>query len=574
MNILKQSTAATIKFGPMIDDSDGKTAETTLTISQADIRLSKNGGDFAQTNNATGATHDENGYYDIPLNATDTGTLGRLRVAVSKLGALPVWQDFVVITANVYDTLCSTDNFEVTVTALADDTIKASTFDESTAFPLKSADTGSTQVARVGADSDTLETLSDQLDAAALEATLTAIKGAGWTSENLTAMVNQLNNYDNEILPGGDLYTIIDSIVTHLTQIKGTGWTDETLVALMTAIEAITGYSTLTAQQVWEYVTRTLTDPNSYKADVSGLAPAGEYDTELTAIQADLNNPDQYKADISGIPAAVWSYATRTLSSFGTLVADIWTHVTRTLSAFGFTVATNSDANVTAIKLKTDNLPASPAATGEYDAELAAIQADLDNADQYKADVSGLAQTTHLQEVEDKVDAIGIDVDNVGAGMATPATVWAYPDRTLTVSSVKPRTLVDGDQFTIYKDTSIKIPFGKLGDISAYTNLLFTVKREQDLELGDDQSIIHMDKLTGLLYLNKAAAVAGQGSIVILDAVTGSIDALITKDGGALLPVYAKERLRWEVKGISGAAVDILLQGTCFIEPAVSRKIA
>jgi len=68
--------------------------------------------------------------------------------------------------------------------------------------------------------------------------------------------------------------------------------------------------------------------------------------------------------------------------------------------------------------------------------------------------------------------------------------------------------------------------------------------------------------------------VAGQGSIVILDAVTGSIDALITKDGGALLPVYAKERLRWEVKGISGAAVDILLQGTCFIEPAVSRKIA
>lgn len=48
---------------------------------------------------------------------------------------------------------------------LADDAITGAKFDESTAFPLKSADTGSTQVARVGADADTLETLSDQIDA-------------------------------------------------------------------------------------------------------------------------------------------------------------------------------------------------------------------------------------------------------------------------------------------------------------------------------------------------------------------------------------------------------------------------
>ena len=90
MNILKQSTAATIKLGPFVDDTDGKTAETALTIGQADIRLSKNGGDIAQSHNATGATHDELGYYDIPLDTTDTGTLGRLRVLVSKAGALPV----------------------------------------------------------------------------------------------------------------------------------------------------------------------------------------------------------------------------------------------------------------------------------------------------------------------------------------------------------------------------------------------------------------------------------------------------------------------------------------------------
>ena len=49
--------------------------------------------------------------------------------------------------------------------ALSDDAITSAKFDETTAFPTKSADSGSTQIARVGADSDTLETLSDQIDA-------------------------------------------------------------------------------------------------------------------------------------------------------------------------------------------------------------------------------------------------------------------------------------------------------------------------------------------------------------------------------------------------------------------------
>lgn len=49
---------------------------------------------------------------------------------------------------------------------LANNAITAAKFDETTAFPLKSADLGATQVARTGADADTLETLSDQMDAA------------------------------------------------------------------------------------------------------------------------------------------------------------------------------------------------------------------------------------------------------------------------------------------------------------------------------------------------------------------------------------------------------------------------
>jgi hypothetical protein len=43
-------------------------------------------------------------------------------------------------------------------------TITGTTYDNSTAYPLASADSGSTAVARTGADADTLETLSDQID--------------------------------------------------------------------------------------------------------------------------------------------------------------------------------------------------------------------------------------------------------------------------------------------------------------------------------------------------------------------------------------------------------------------------
>lgn len=110
---LKQSTAVTILLGPFVDDADFKTPETALTISQADVRLSKNGAAFAQKNDATAATHRENGVYAVPLNATDTDTLGHLRAVVLETGALVVWQDFLVLPAQVYDSLVGSDKLQV-----------------------------------------------------------------------------------------------------------------------------------------------------------------------------------------------------------------------------------------------------------------------------------------------------------------------------------------------------------------------------------------------------------------------------------------------------------------------------
>lgn len=113
--LLKQSTAITLMIGPFLDDTDGKTAENGLTIEDTEVFLSKNGGALAAKNDATDCTNDSLGYYTCPLNATDTGTLGRLQLMVHESGALPVYHEFMVVTAHVYDSQCGTDYQQVDV---------------------------------------------------------------------------------------------------------------------------------------------------------------------------------------------------------------------------------------------------------------------------------------------------------------------------------------------------------------------------------------------------------------------------------------------------------------------------
>lgn len=105
---LRANTETTRKLGPFIDSTDGNTEETGLAIAQADIRLSKNGGDFAQINHNQGGgnlTHDELGYYNFTMNATDLNTEGHLKVAVHESGALLVEIDFIVLSEAAWDSL-------------------------------------------------------------------------------------------------------------------------------------------------------------------------------------------------------------------------------------------------------------------------------------------------------------------------------------------------------------------------------------------------------------------------------------------------------------------------------------
>lgn len=79
-----------VVLGPFLDDTDGKTAETGLTIANTDIKLWKAGATSLVNKNSGGATHMANGLYVITLDAVDTSNYGPLVIFVHVAGALPV----------------------------------------------------------------------------------------------------------------------------------------------------------------------------------------------------------------------------------------------------------------------------------------------------------------------------------------------------------------------------------------------------------------------------------------------------------------------------------------------------
>ncbi|MCH7756613.1 hypothetical protein IIC45_00805 [Patescibacteria group bacterium] len=61
-----------------MDGTDGISAESGLSLTAAEIRISKAGGNTVAKNSGN-CTHDENGMYQCTFDATDTNTAGTIR---------------------------------------------------------------------------------------------------------------------------------------------------------------------------------------------------------------------------------------------------------------------------------------------------------------------------------------------------------------------------------------------------------------------------------------------------------------------------------------------------------------
>jgi len=117
MMLLRQSSTVTVLAGPLLDPSDGVTAVTAGTPT---FSLSKNGGTLAARSSATAVAHDADGFWAVELDATDTGTLGRLRVETSDAATyLPVWEDYMIVPQAIYDALVAdSDTLPVDMTQI------------------------------------------------------------------------------------------------------------------------------------------------------------------------------------------------------------------------------------------------------------------------------------------------------------------------------------------------------------------------------------------------------------------------------------------------------------------------
>ena len=136
----------------MISATDGSAFTGAVTV-----YVTGDAGTQAAGSVGSGAcTHEGNGYHTYAPAQAETN-YNLIAFTFTGSGAIPATVQVQTVGGDVYAALTAG-------VTLADDAITAAKFDESTAFPLAAADTGATAVARTGADSDTLESLSDQLD--------------------------------------------------------------------------------------------------------------------------------------------------------------------------------------------------------------------------------------------------------------------------------------------------------------------------------------------------------------------------------------------------------------------------
>lgn len=108
--LLPQSTSYTFRLGPFLSVADAKTRMTALTIAQADRRLSKAGGAYAQSAATGSLTHSANGLYTCTWNATDTDTLGTLESDVDVATAFGIRREYMVVTADTFNALMGSGN--------------------------------------------------------------------------------------------------------------------------------------------------------------------------------------------------------------------------------------------------------------------------------------------------------------------------------------------------------------------------------------------------------------------------------------------------------------------------------
>jgi hypothetical protein len=131
MRLLKQNTAVRITVGPFLDKTDGITPETALTATTESLTFIVDNSDVPTlivntTATASGGandmihvSNDVAGFYDLELAASNVNYVGRAMLSVNNTAShCPVFHEFELLSANVYDAIRGADLLDVSMTQI------------------------------------------------------------------------------------------------------------------------------------------------------------------------------------------------------------------------------------------------------------------------------------------------------------------------------------------------------------------------------------------------------------------------------------------------------------------------
>jgi hypothetical protein len=324
MRVLKQNTTPKVTF-LMVDSADSKTGKTGLSPI---VYLSKDGANGLAVTNAVSnvdATNNK-GWYKVTLTTTETDTIGDLILSATASGADPTDRLFVVETADLSDVDGEIDSIKTSVgtpsLSLAADIATRSTQTSVNAIPttplLAASYTAPPTVVQVRQEIDTNSTKLD----AAISSRMASFT---YTAPDNTSITNIKTKTD--YLPSATAGNTggVSIVGSQMDLVDAPNVIALTAIANEVERQIIDDTDT---EKVLKAITDKIAAANPSLGDLTLASIASSVRTELTT-------------ELARIDAAISSR----------------------LASSGYTAPANSD--ITAIKAKTDNLPASPASTSD-----------------------------------------------------------------------------------------------------------------------------------------------------------------------------------------------------------------
>lgn len=522
MLLLRQATAATVKMGPFVSSSDGNTLQTALTIQKADVKLSRNGGGLTSASADqgaanVGASYDANGEYTISLDATDTGTLGRLKISIIKAGALPVWVYAMVLPQMVYDALVAgTDYLDVSAVQWLGTAMN----------PLQAGRVDS----YVGANNDKT---GYQL-AAAQPAYAPAKAGDAMTltAGERTAVANEV---EAQIIDDTDSEKVLQAITDKIAAVNPS-LDDLTLGGIAAAVR--------------DEVER-----------VGGM---------LIGVKAKTDN-------LPGSPAATGDAMTLEANAIG--AAQLAATAIAAIQA-GLSTLTQLQAQAAATAaLDAYDPPTRAEATADKQEILAATGSPLQAADARLDTIAGAAEELAplIEGGQFTVEALANGPAGEGGGL-TAQEVWEYDGpRTVTQPAARLADIDNAGTITLTRGVTVAEPLNDVANLANRTKLWFTVKKR--LVDEDSEAVIQIEETAGLLYLNGApatgeagAASAADGSLEV-DAEAGTVTIHLALTASEELPIG--NNLYYDLKVLTAAGlIPAPVRGRLNVVSAVTRAVS